>query len=113
MDTFYFCSLNIIILCTICFAENSIINNNSDNGLMFICKSGALLDLSRICDGRVDCYDGSDEHSNLCCHTLCNIGMMRCHNGACISKSNQCNGIRDCADGSDEEQCGRTLHSCS
>lgn len=81
--------------------------------LLFVCKSGGVLDMRRICDGRIDCYDGSDEIYDLCYRTLCPMGTFRCQYGACVDKSKKCNGIRDCADGTDEEQCGRRMNSCA
>lgn len=81
--------------------------------LLFICKSGGILNIERVCDGRLDCYDGSDEVKELCYRTVCPVGQFRCHYGACISREMKCNGIRNCADGSDEAQCGRKLNSCA
>lgn len=79
----------------------------------FVCSSGGLLGIRRICDGRTDCYDGSDENQELCYRLLCPLNYFRCKYGACVQKSLKCNGIRDCADGSDEELCGRKPNSCS
>lgn len=83
-----------------------------NSGIGFRCKSGGILSVDRVCDGRSDCYDGSDEIKELCYRTICPVGQFRCHYGACIAKSKKCNGIRDCTDGSDEIQCGRKVHSC-
>lgn len=79
----------------------------------FVCRSGGLLDIRRICDGHTDCYDSSDETHELCYRLLCPLNHFRCKYGACVHKSLKCNGIRDCADGSDEELCGRKFNSCS
>lgn len=79
----------------------------------FVCHSGGILDIRRICDGHTDCYDGSDEIQELCYRLLCPLNHFRCKYGACVHKSLKCNGIRDCADGSDEELCGRKFNSCS
>lgn len=81
--------------------------------LFFVCKTGGVLNFDRVCDGRLDCNDGSDEIKELCYRTVCPVGQFRCHYGACVSKSMKCNGVRDCADGSDEMQCGRKLNSCA
>lgn len=82
--------------------------------MQFICKSGHLLSgIEQVCDGRADCYDGSDEIAELCARTLCPPEYFRCHYGACIHRSKKCNGILDCADSSDETNCGRKPNSCN
>ncbi|XP_037822843.1 modular serine protease-like isoform X2 [Lucilia sericata] len=53
-----------------------------------------------LCNGRVDCKDGSDESLELCINFHC-VGFT-CGYGACISRNSKCNGIKECADGSDE-----------
>lgn len=79
----------------------------------FVCDSGHILDnLSAVCDGRVDCHDGSDETSLICSRTVCPINHIKCYYGACINRSEKCDGIRNCADGSDERNCGRNSNSC-
>ena len=32
----------------------------------FACGSGQCIDHAKVCDGRKDCYDGSDENSTNC-----------------------------------------------
>lgn len=80
--------------------------------LNFICNSGALLNITKLCDGRIDCYDSSDETQEICYHTLCPLNKFKCNYGACINKHYKCNGIKNCADDSDEMQCGRKFNSC-
>lgn len=79
----------------------------------FVCRSGAVLDGQRICDGRRDCHDGSDESRRLCARTMCPPDSFRCHYGACVRRQRHCDGVRDCADDSDEEACGRRRGSCA
>lgn len=80
----------------------------------FICVSGDRLEgLHFICDGRIDCHDGSDELAALCSHTVCPETKFKCLYGACVDRSRKCDGIRDCHDGSDEENCGRKHNSCA
>lgn len=82
--------------------------------LTFVCKSGhSLNSFELVCDGRTDCYDGSDESNELCSRTVCPINKFKCHYGACVDRTRKCNGIRDCVDGSDEEHCGRRPNSCA
>ena len=45
---------------------------------LFRCSSGVCLDQSRICDGKADCKDGSDE-------LLCDPEPFRCTSGSCLN----------------------------
>lgn len=71
-------------------------------------SSGECIDLFSLCDGHVDCKDGSDETLEVCAGVVCPHKSFRCGYGACISGHAQCNGTRECIDGSDEawELCG-------
>lgn len=89
-------------------------NNLAQSEVNFICKSGHVLDgIQKVCDGRADCYDTSDEAIELCSHTLCPSNHAKCKYGACIPRSKFCNGVRDCFDSSDELNCGRKWNSCN
>lgn len=80
----------------------------------FICKSGDLLNgIEKVCNGRGDCADGSDEVAELCSHTFCSANHFKCNYGACVHRSKKCNGAVDCVDGSDEANCGRKRNSCA
>lgn len=77
----------------------------------FRCRSGECLTLSRRCNNRRDCPDGSDEEG---CDmdkkekpkVMCPVGKFRCHNGEqCLEADKRCDGKKQCHDGSDEDHC--------
>ncbi|KAF5897937.1 low-density lipoprotein receptor-related protein 2-like isoform X5, partial [Clarias magur] len=76
------------------------------------CKSPSVLCEStsicmtpvQLCDGKLDCPDGSDELS--CLHSCHNTGDFLCKNRRnCIEQDLVCDGRSDCSDGSDEVDC--------
>ncbi|XP_078043463.1 terribly reduced optic lobes isoform X5 [Augochlora pura] len=67
------------------------------------CSNGECIPKSYVCNGRLDCTDGSDEMR--CSPHGCEPNEYRCNNTQCVSKVWRCDGDRDCADGSDEENC--------
>ncbi|XP_066263233.1 uncharacterized protein [Branchiostoma lanceolatum] len=101
-----------------------------------ICPNGTIMDETRVCDGRDDCGDNTDE-LQYCCekqHTIsCSNGncilprqvcdrnsdcedgsdelycpLSTCDNGALFYPATRCDGRDDCGDNSDEENCGRS-----
>lgn len=72
------------------------------------CESGECIAFAELCNGIVQCEDGSDETEKRCLKNFCPEFSFRCNYGACISSSAQCDRKFDCADGSDEapELCG-------
>ncbi|XP_072244889.1 low-density lipoprotein receptor-related protein 8-like [Leuresthes tenuis] len=71
--------------------------------LEFRCSDGSCLSRVKMCDGRSDCEDGSDERH--CSHVWCKDSEFACHSRRCISAQLLCNGVHDCSDGRDEDSC--------
>ncbi|XP_076180736.1 terribly reduced optic lobes isoform X6 [Ptiloglossa arizonensis] len=67
------------------------------------CSNRECIPKSYICNGRVDCTDGSDEMR--CSPHGCEPNEFRCNTTQCVSKLWRCDGDKDCGDGSDEENC--------
>lgn len=73
------------------------------------CRDGFRCDVTRcvprkwVCDGFIDCQDGSDERN---C-SYCSYDEFHCGSGVCIRREDICDGIKDCPDGRDERQCLR------
>ncbi|XP_041974246.1 low-density lipoprotein receptor-related protein 1 [Aricia agestis] len=77
----------------------------------FHCGRGLCIDTTYVCDGDIDCPDGSDEDANgHCANVTCSEDFMQCDIHRCIPKSWICDGLKDCSDGADESGavCART-----
>ena len=72
----------------------------------FKCKSEEkCIPKGYVCDGDIDCDDGSDENIEIC-RKDCNKNQFRCADQkSCITKFWICDGAEDCNDGSDEMNC--------
>lgn len=60
------------------------------------CEDGGLVAPDAVCNGTLECGDGSDERG---CPTF------RCNDGTTVPATARCNGIQQCSDGSDEAHC--------
>ncbi|KAK0057416.1 zonadhesin, partial [Biomphalaria pfeifferi] len=58
-----------------------------------------------VCDNKVDCLYGEDEHN---C-TICPTNFTHCNQTYCIDKNFMCDNHDDCGDGSDEIGCTTTV----
>ncbi|XP_070408848.1 prolow-density lipoprotein receptor-related protein 1 isoform X2 [Nothobranchius furzeri] len=76
------------------------------------CKNGLeCIMYSHVCDGEMDCQDGSDEEG---CESLCKAGEFLCSHGRkCIPQEQVCDGRSDCQDRSDELDCSIRSEGCS
>ncbi|XP_023317257.1 modular serine protease-like [Trichogramma pretiosum] len=84
---------------------------SSCNVQQWRCDDGQCISGEALCDGLIDCIDGSDETRKICRsprNPPCNPRTFRCDYGACVDGDAPCNGIKDCADNSDESpsRCG-------
>lgn len=73
----------------------------------FRCNSGECITTSRVCDGRKDCSDSSDESECGQKKPLrCSYEEFKCHNAEkCIPREQKCDMHNDCTDKSDEADC--------
>ncbi|XP_034652898.1 modular serine protease [Drosophila subobscura] len=93
---------SILLLLLICVASSGA--HNTTTNCTHRCGSGDCIQLDRLCDGRAQCLDASDETVEMCGKVWCPGYSFRCSYGACIASTAVCDGQHDCVDGSDEER---------
>ncbi|KAH7646170.1 low-density lipoprotein receptor-like protein [Dermatophagoides farinae] len=80
-----------------------------------LCKKGEFecrnvsqcIDNRHVCDGDIDCIDGSDEDTSvgsICEKLHCHENYLRCDKNRCVMPHWVCDGQKDCMDGTDEMQ---------
>ncbi|KAK0181269.1 hypothetical protein PV327_003563 [Microctonus hyperodae] len=74
-------------------------------GHVYRCLDNSCIDISKKCDGIVDCLDRDDEANCQKLNSTCFKDEFQCGNGKCLSKNNVCNGENDCGDFTDETNC--------
>ncbi|CAL1533122.1 unnamed protein product, partial [Lymnaea stagnalis] len=79
----------------------------------FRCETnGQCIPEDSVCNNFYDCYDGSDEKTEICASKNCSSQQFKCDDSSeCIPLSSVCDGIGHCADHSDE-QLANCTESC-
>ncbi|XP_045139064.1 low-density lipoprotein receptor-related protein 8-like isoform X2 [Portunus trituberculatus] len=69
------------------------------------CSSGKCVPRDKLCDGKDDCEDSSDEVVHNCTDTPCGLDYLCEEDQVCINSWYVCDGNPDCSHGSDETHC--------
>lgn len=98
----YECADNSDELSPKCPAKSASQLSGSCQQQQFQCDSGECISGYKLCDGHIDCADGTDETVKYCAAISCPAYGFRCGYGGCIAGKHKCDGNNDCVDGSDE-----------
>ncbi|XP_059822369.1 low-density lipoprotein receptor-related protein 2a isoform X1 [Hypanus sabinus] len=79
----------------------------------FQCNDGNCTSSYSLCNGFLNCPDGSDEDAALCESHQCQSYQWQCADRSCIPKSWQCDEMDDCPDGSDEDPATCDSRTCN
>ncbi|XP_063585807.1 SCO-spondin-like [Penaeus indicus] len=77
--------------------------DSSDLSEPFRCDYGGCIPSQFMCNGHLDCWDGSDETQEICLHHNCPKRTFKCKYGGCLKRLQVCDGKAQCFDGSDED----------
>lgn len=98
----YECADNSDELSPKCPAKTTSQLSSSCQQNQFQCDNGECVLGYKLCDGHIDCADGSDEIVKYCAAIPCPAYGFRCGYGGCIAGKGKCDRNLDCMDGSDE-----------
>ncbi|XP_062138201.1 putative vitellogenin receptor isoform X1 [Drosophila sulfurigaster albostrigata] len=100
------CAAVLLLICGASAAPSPGSAHMRCNADQFQCRNGGCILQAKMCDGRSDCTDNSDELE--CDYKLCRephwFPCAQPH-GACLAKELKCNGIENCPGGEDERHC--------
>ncbi|XP_045130066.1 basement membrane-specific heparan sulfate proteoglycan core protein-like isoform X13 [Portunus trituberculatus] len=104
-----FCTPNFNFPSTSVLAPETAAGSSICTANEFRCQSGECVSQYVVCDGRRDCFDGSDEQCGAGGPdpVPCSEFEFTCRDGSCVDRSAYCDRISDCRDGSDEDNCTR------
>lgn len=110
--TLCLCAAMLLLICGASFAASTGSTDTRCNADQFQCRNGDCILQAKMCDGRRDCTDNSDELE--CDYKLCRqphwFPCAQSH-GACLAAELICNGIENCPGGEDERHCPGRLSS--